>query len=261
MKKNKLKLYMKNLISIIMPNFNTPAKFLKRALDSVLAQTYNSWELLITDDGSTDKSLSIIKHYTEKDPRIKLFKNEFGKGPAGARNTSIKHVKGRFIAFLDSDDQWLPFHLSERVDHMQKNDYAFTYSWYEKIDEAGKKIGEHKPEKTKVSYKYLLTDCIIGCLSAIYDTEKVGKVYMPQLRKRQDFALWLQILKKVDYAYLYPKITAVYTVRKNSISSNKFKLIKYNWAIYRDVEKFSILKSLYYFSIYLFRYFKRKILK
>ncbi len=251
----------KYLVSIIMPNYDTPEGFLKRAIDSALVQTYDNWELLITDDGSTTENIKIIEEYTKKDPRVKFFKNEFEKGPAGARNTSIKHAKGRFIAFLDSDDQWLPFHLSKRINHMLDNEYVFTYSWYEKIDGQGQKIGEHKPNKEQVSYQYLLTDCIIGCLSAIYDTEKIGKIYMPNIQKRQDFALWLQILKKTDYAYLYPGFTAIYTVRKNSVSSSKFKRIKYNWAIYRDIEKFNILKSLYYFTVFLFRYFKRKILK
>ena len=249
-----------NLVSIIMANYNTPENLLQRALDSVLAQEYSNWELLITDDGSVEGNIEIIRRYTQKDRRIKFLKNEFEKGPAGARNSSIKHAKGRFIAFLDSDDQWLSFHLSKRIDHMLNNDYAFTYSWYKKIDENGKMIGEHRPNIEKVSYRYLITDCIIGCLTAIYDTKQLGKIYSPNMQKRQDFMLWLKILNKIDFAYLYPEVTAIYTVRKNSVSSNKFKLIRYNWAIYRDIEKFSIIKSLYYFLIYLFRYFKRKIL-
>ncbi len=249
---------MNHLVSIIMPCFNAE-KFLRRAIDSVLAQSYATWELLITDDRSLDDSLSIAQNYAKGDNRIFVFTNEYARGAAGSRNTSLDHAQGRFIAFLDSDDQWKPFHLEERIQHMLENNYAFTYSWFERIDENAQPLRPHTLRRTKTSYRSLLTDCIIGCLVAIYDAEKIGILHMPNMQKRQDFGMWLQILKKTDYAYCYPKITAVYTLRKSSVSSNKLALIKHNWAIYRKLEGFGLCKSLFYFGIFLVRNVSRKL--
>jgi glycosyltransferase involved in cell wall biosynthesis len=245
------------LVSIIMPNKNGE-KYIEQSIKSVINQTYPNWELLITDDGSTDNSLSIIKKYAKSNPCIKLFKNNQGKGPAGARNTSIKKASGSYIAFLDSDDIWLKHHLKSAVSLMEKHNYPFTYSWYELIDEQGKKIAAFKTKKSKISYHELLTNNIISCLTAIYSVKALGKQYLPDIQKRQDYALWLKILKQTKYAYLNAEITAQYRLRKNSVSSNKLKLIKYNWNVYRKIENFSLIKSLYYLTLYILKYFIRK---
>lgn len=248
---------MSDLVSVLMPSFNSQ-EFICGAIDSVIAQSYTNWELLITDDHSSDNSLKLAIEYAKRDPRIHVFMNEFERGTPGGRNTSLKHAQGRFIAFLDSDDQWKPFHLEKRIQHMLDNEYEFTYSWYELMNVDRKKIGERNPKVPRVSYKSLLIHSVIGVLVAIYDTKRIGKMYFPNIFKLEDRACWLRVLKKIDYAYLYPEFTASYMVRKGSISSNKLEQIKYSWMVYRDLEQFGFLKSLYLFSIYLINYFSRK---
>lgn len=239
------------IVSIITPSYNS-SQYIRRTIDSIRSQTYQNWELIIIDDCSTDSSREVIQHYVDQDSRIKLICLEENSGAAVARNTGIKHAIGRFIAFLDSDDTWHPEKLEKQLHFMLKNDYAFTYSQYHQVNENGDLVGElNFPMRT--NHHKLLKTCIIGCLTAMYDTHKLGKVYFPLIRKRQDFALWLKILKKVDYAYCVPEDLASYTVRSDSISANKFKAAQYNWYLYRNIEKLNILVSCYYFSNYIVR--------
>lgn len=242
---------MKYLISIITPSYNS-SKFIGNTIQSIQSQTYHNWELIIIDDCSIDHSCEVIRQYADQDHRIKLILLEKNSGAAVARNTGIENAKGRFIAFLDSDDTWHPQKLEKQIDFMLKNDYAFTYTQYHQVNEVGDRVGElYFP--MRINYRKLLKTCVIGCLTAMYDTHKLGKVYFPLIRKRQDFALWLKILKKVDYAYCVPEDLASYTVRADSISANKFKAAQYNWTLYRDIEKLSILSSTYYFLNYAIR--------
>ncbi|MCG3727439.1 glycosyltransferase family 2 protein [Vibrio cincinnatiensis] len=236
------------MVSIITPSYNC-ANYIFETISSVLSQTYSEWEMIIVDDCSTDNSVSVIKSHIEKDSRIKLIQLNENSGAAIARNTAIEAAQGRYIAFLDSDDLWEPEKLATQISFMQKNDIAFSFSAYHKVDEQGVNIGKvDVPEK--VTYQKLLKCCVIGCLTAIYDTQKLGKVYMPLIRKRQDFGLWLHILKKCDSAYGLNIPLAKYRIRKDSISSNKLKAAQYNWKLYREVEKLSLFKSVYYFSHY-----------
>lgn len=238
-------------VSIITPSYNS-SKFIKHTIGSILNQAFLDWELIIVDDCSTDNSCEVIQKFVELDRRIKLIKLEKNSGAAVARNTGIENATGRFIAFLDSDDTWHPEKLEKQVSFMLKNDYAFTYTQYHKVSENGDKVGElYFPSKT--NYHNLLKTCVIGCLTAMYDTHKIGKVYFPLIRKRQDFALWLKILKKIDFAYGLDEDLAGYTVRSDSISANKFKAAQYNWYLYRHIEKLSLIKTLYYFSHYMIK--------
>ncbi|HGS4462854.1 TPA: glycosyltransferase family 2 protein [Vibrio metschnikovii] len=249
-------------ISVITPSFNS-CDFIGNTIESVINQTLVSWEMIIVDDCSTDNSVSVTKSYIEKDPRIKLIQLKENSGAAVARNTAIEAAQGRYIAFLDSDDLWLPDKLEKQLAFMQQNDIAFSFSAYHKIDEEGVNIGKvDVPDK--ITYHQLLKCCVIGCLTAMYDTEKIGKVYMPLIRKRQDFGLWLRILKKCDMAYGIDQSLAKYRVRNGSISSNKLKAAQYNWKLYREVEKLNLFQALYYFMHYaingvLRSWFKRKI--
>ena len=236
------------LVSIITPTHNS-ARFIRETLDAILAQTHTNWELLITDDASTDDTCEIIAAYQEKDDRIKLFKLKENAGAAVARNNSIRHATGRFIAFCDSDDLWTPDKLEKQISFMLDNGHAFTFAPYHIISEAGKNIG-FTPTRSRVSYNDILITCDIGCLTAVYDTEQLGKVYMPLIRKRQDYGLWLKILKQVDYAYSHPEALGYYRYRPHSISSNKFKAIWYIWKVYRDVEKLPFFRSLYLVFVY-----------
>lgn len=246
-----IKCYELSKVSIIMPSYNS-SLYISKTIDSVIFQNFKNWELIIIDDCSTDNSVEIIKEYVNTDIRIKLLKLEKNAGAAVARNRGIEEASGRFIAFLDSDDLWHPEKLNKQVNFMLENDYAFTYTAYHKVNEYGEYLSKvNIPLKTK--YNELLKTCVIGCLTAMYDSHKLGKVYFPLIRKRQDFALWLKILKLTPYAYGLNEDLANYTVRSDSISANKLKAAQYNWYLYRNIEKLNILKSMYYFSHYMIK--------
>lgn len=236
------------LVSIIMPHFNS-AKYVEDSIASVLSQTYTEWELLIVDDFSDPAQYEILSHLVCLDSRARLIRLKENSGAAVARNRGIELAKGRYIAFLDSDDVWLPNKLEEQVGFMQANDIVFSYSAYEKIGEAGDVLGT-VGVPNKVSYTDLLKVCSIGCLTAIYDAQIIGKVYMPIIRKRQDLGLWLRILNKVPCAYATPGILAQYRVRGDSISANKRVAAKYTWRLYRKIEGLGFFIAAYYFFFY-----------
>ncbi|MEX0780311.1 MAG: glycosyltransferase family 2 protein [Balneolales bacterium] len=244
------------LVSIITPTYNSH-QFIEETINSLLNQTYSNWELIITDDCSSDDTWKILNNYAEKDNRIKIFRLEQNSGAGIARNNSIKQSNGRFIAFCDSDDQWKPHKLMKQILFMIEKDSALSYSGYNVINEDGEDIGLVKvPEN--VSYKSMLRNDYIGCLTAIYDTDIVGKMYLPEIRKRQDWALWLAILKITPQASGLQESLAIYRSRNQSISSNKFKVMKYIWIVYRKIERFSIIKSTYFFLTYIIHYFHKK---
>lgn len=235
-------------ISIITPTYNS-LQFIEETIQSILNQTYSNWELLITDDCSTDGTRELLKQYASKDNRIKIFQLDKNSGPGVARNNSIKNASGRFIAFCDSDDQWKPDKLEKQIKFLTINDLAFTFSAYQKINEKGEKGGIiNIPDE--VHYNHLLKSCPIGCLTAIYDTEKIGKVYMPEIRKRQDYGLWLKIFQIIGSAKGMKENLAYYRVRSNSVSSNKFVAAKYYFKVLRQVGKVSLFKAWFYFFHY-----------
>lgn len=243
------------LVSIITPSYDSE-KFISDTIQSVLNQTYKNWEMIIVDDCSPDNSNKVIEKYCKQDNRIKLIKLEKNSGPAIARNRGIKEAKGRYIAFLDSDDMWLPYKLETQVKFMQQNNVSLCYSSYFLIDENSKKIGNFIIPKEKVNYKDLLKTCIIGNLTAIYDCKKIGKVYMENVG-HEDYTLWLKILKKVDFAHGTKTPLAKYRLHTKSISKNKMKAAIWQWNIYRKIEKLSLIKSLYYFTHYFYNGIKK----
>lgn len=232
------------LVSIIMPLYNGE-KFIEETIQSILNQSYKNWELIITDDKSKDKGPEIVENYSKLDKRIKLIKLQENGGAAVSRNRSIKEAKGKYIAFLDSDDLWTEKKLEKQIDFMEKNRYDFTFTKYQQISEEGKKTGRYIEVPKKINYKKTLLYNRVGCLTAIYNQESLGKVYMPLIRKRQDYALWLKILKMTS-GYGLNENLAYYRLRKNSISSNKIELLKWHWILYRDIEKMSVHKSIFY---------------
>ena len=239
-------------ISIITPVFESEL-FIKSTIKSVQTQTYQNWELILIDDASTDESAKIAESFAVKDERIKLIKLDSNKGPAAARNRGIKEASGRYIAFLDSDDLWYEEKLYKQLKFMKENHYAFTYTGFEKINEEGKVIGAIIPYKEEVCYYDLLKSNHIGCLTAMIDLKILGyKMYMPDIKKRQDQGLWLEILKEIDKAYCLNKVLGKYRIRKDSISINKIANIKFQWQLYRELEKLSIIQSLYYMLWYAF---------
>ncbi|MFS4492767.1 glycosyltransferase family 2 protein [Maribacter sp. 2308TA10-17] len=235
---------MNALVSIITPVFNSQ-KYISDTLESVVSQTYSNWEHILVDDCSSDASESIIKSYLAKDPRIKYHRLERNSGAGIARNKAISLAKGRYIAFLDSDDLWHPEKLEKQLSFMEKNGYHFTFTDYDVIDEKGQKLSKKVKAKSFLTYKKALYKNPIGCLTVIYDTHFFEKQYMPSIRKRQDYALWLKLLKKTN-GYGLNEYLASYRTGNDSISANKIDLLKYEWQIYREVEGLSWLKSSFY---------------
>ena len=235
---------MSKLVSIIMPMYNAE-KYIKESIKSVLNQTYEIWELLIIDDVSTDNSLEIVEEYVERDSRIKLFRLDENSGPAVARNVGIKNSIGDFISFLDSDDLWHAEKLEIQLRFMIDNNYSITCTDYEQIDKEGKSRNKIIKTKIKADYDMVLKYNPIGNLTVMYNVDKLGKIKIPNIKKRNDYLLWLTILKKEKYIYGINQVLASYRVHPNSISSNKFELVKYHWHIYRKIENISFIKSLY----------------
>ena len=243
---------MPDLVSIITPMYNSE-NFIDSTIQSVQSQTYQNWEMIIVDDASTDRSIEIVKKIMSNEPRLQLKQLADNLGPAHTRNNGIKLAKGRFLAFLDSDDLWHEEKLYKQLNFMKKNHYAFTYTGFEKINEEGKVIGAIIPYKEEVCYYDLLKSNHIGCLTAMIDLKILGsKMYMPDIKKRQDQGLWLEILKEIDKAYCLNKVLGKYRIRKDSISINKIANIKFQWQLYRELEKLSIIQSFYYMLWYAF---------
>ncbi|MDB4580264.1 glycosyltransferase [Akkermansiaceae bacterium] len=245
-----------DLVSIVMPAYNS-SEFVVESILSIQAQTHTNWELLITDDCSSDKTVKIIRNLAATDSRIKVFQLAKNRGAGVARNHSIEKAAGRYIAFCDSDDQWVPNKLENQLRFMRQHDLGFTYTSYEKIDEAGNSIGSVTC-LPRVTYKTMLRNNYIGCLTVVYDTRKLGKQFMPTIRKRQDWALWLKILKQSPEARGIQEFLSIYRDRAGSISSNKLEMVKYNWIIFNDVEKLGILRSSWCMIEFMWHYFSKK---
>jgi len=231
-----------DLVSIIMPAYNC-GDFIGIALDSVVAQTYQNWELIVVDDCSTDNTAEIVKEYMRRDSRIKYLRLDKNSGAAVARNTAIDIAKGKYIAFLDSDDVWFPNKLSKQIEFMKKNGYTFTCTSYTKIDEKGNYLRTVKA-RIKNDYEDILKNCP-GNSTVIYDSEKLGKFKVPNIRKRNDYVMWLQVIKKAKYLYGLQEPLSSYRIRRGSLSKNKLTLVKYHWKVYREIEKLPLLKSVY----------------
>lgn len=246
---------MNDEVSIIMPAHNV-AGFIPESIQSVLMQTMKNWELIVVDDCSTDQTVSIIRGFLS-DKRIKLIQNTSNLGGAGSRNVAIKHAQGRYIAFLDSDDLWTADKLEKQISFMQKNNIGFSFSGYSTIDEKGL-LQESLNVPEKVNFNKLLKHNYIGCLTAIYDTHAFGKIYMPLVRKRQDFALWLELLKKFEYAYGLKDNLGFYRIRSGSLSRSKFDAFKYYWRVLRDVGNCGYISAAYNLSCYLVIVFLKK---
>lgn len=239
---------MNDFVSIITPSFNSK-EFICLTINSVISQSYENWEMIIVDDCSIDGSVEFISNLIKNESRIRLITLDSNVGAAIARNEAIKLASGRYIAFLDSDDLWVSDKLEKQIDFMQKTGAVFSFSAYNKINEDGVIVGRvGVPEQ--VRYYDLLKTCVIGCLTVVYDTQYFGKVEMPLIRKRQDFGLWLRLLKKTDYAYGIEEVLGQYRVHSNSISANKLDTIQFTWRLYRDIEELSFLTASYYFAHY-----------
>ena len=239
-----------DLVSIIMPSFNS-ARFIAESIESVLSQTYAQWELLITDDCSKDNSLEIINSYVAIDDRIKIFALNNNVGAASARNISLDKAKGRYIAFLDSDDIWEPHKLETQLSFMKTNGYEFTFSAYSIMANDGKLTGKIVSVPPKITYEQYLKNTIIGCLTVIIDRRQTSDFRMPLIKSSHDMALWLLIMKRGFRAYALNEVLATYRLVSTSNTANKWKAVKDVWKVYRDIEGLSFFKSTICFCCYI----------
>lgn len=245
------------LVSIVTPVYNS-GKYLPETIQSVLDQTYAHWELLLVDDCSTDNSFQLLEEIASCEPRIRLLHLPCNQGSGPARNLAIREAKGKYIAFLDSDDIWHPEKLEKHVAFMQTQDAAFSHTSYGFMDDSGKIIREtFHVSKVPVTFRMALMRTEISCLTAMFDVEKVGKMYMPDIRRKQDYALWLNILRKGFKAIPLDLELAWYRQRKGSATNNKYKLIHKHYIFLRHQVKLNILLSTKYTFLWIWNGLKK----
>lgn len=246
------------LVSVVTPSYNAE-KYIHETIQSVIDQTYSHWEMIIVDDLSTDATIDVIKKYSIDDSRIRYFILKEKGGASLARNKAIKESKGKYIAFLDADDIWKKDKLEKQVKFMEENDYDFTYHNYELIDEHSRRLMKMRNAPDCITLKRALIGCSIGCLSAMYNCEAIGKIQIKKLDKRNDDALWFKILDKCKKGYLLNENLAYYRIGNHSISSgNKIKLLKYHYKLYREIQEYSRPLSVFYTFTNIMVYFYNK---
>ena len=241
-----------------MPTYNT-GRFLSASIDSILGQTYENLELLITDDGSKDAlTLRLLREYSEKDPRVKVEYLKGNNGPGVARNKSIERAQGRYVAFCDSDDRWFPEKLEKQIALMNEKGCALSCTSYIVCNADDRETGIVMAPEV-ITFGMEKRDNKVGCLTAVYDIKALGrKFFMPTIRKRQDWALFLSILREASPAYTLTEPLAFYRQRNNSVSSDKLSLVKYNVRVYHEILGFPKWKAyLYFFFVFLPSYYSK----
>lgn len=229
------------LVTIIMPTFNA-SRFVSDSIDSILSQTYTNWELIITDDHSTDNTLEIVNRYASRDSRIKVMVNAQNSGAGFSRNVSIEAARGRYIAFCDSDDRWMSNKLEIQLKFMREQDVNICFAPYYTCNEHSDYLG-YIPAPCHVNLFSMICDDKIGFLTCIYDANQCGKHYMPLQRKRQDYAFLLNLMRTCPHAYSVQEALGHYRLHQSSISANKISLVKYNALTYHVVFGWSMIMS------------------
>jgi teichuronic acid biosynthesis glycosyltransferase TuaG len=240
----------KALVSVIMPAHNA-AGFIAESIQTVMQQTYTEWELLVIDDASVDETSQVVEGLQAKDERIKLHRLPANQGAGFARNIGIKAATGDFICFLDADDLWKPHKLETQLKFMEQEQLDVCYSSYELINEDGKSLNRQIKALEYLSFNKLKKANYIGNLTGIYNAAKLGKIYCPLIRKRQDWGLWLLAVEKAGYARGIQEPLAAYRERQNSISGNKLEMLKYNYQVYQKVLGYTPQKSLFWMLLFL----------
>lgn len=224
---------MEELVSIIMPSYNT-GHYISDSIKSIQNQTYNNWELIIVDDCSTDDSVSVIRAINE--PRIKLLKNARNSGAAISRNYALREAKGKWVAFLDSDDVWVPEKLEKQIKFMEENNYAFTYTDY-RICLNGQWLPYIVTGPNIVNKRRMWNYCYFSTITVMYDRDIIGLIQIANLRKNNDYAMWLKAIRKSN-AYRLPECLSYYIKHEGSVSSgSKAKLIKWHYKLFREGEQ------------------------
>ncbi len=234
---------MDDLISIVVPTYNCE-KYILETLKSIKSQTYRNFEVLIIDDCSTDNTYNTIKDLLQEDCRFIYHRLEVNSGAAIARNTAVEMSKGSFIAFIDSDDLWVEYKLEKQIKFMKDNNYPFTATQFGRIDQNGIKL-KWVSKYIKVRNYNKLLKRSPGNSTVMYNANVLGKTYIPNIRKRNDYVMWLSIIKKSKSIYEINEVMSYYRIREDSLSRNKKSLLKFQWNVYRDIEKLSLFKSTY----------------
>ena len=241
-------------LSIVIIIYNTEHRYVREALESIASSTLRNVEICMVDDGSSLDYGELAREFGAR-----LYKQKNG-GMVAARMAGINMATGDYIAFLDSDDMWLPDKLERQLPLFDKYaKVAVVFSNYEKVNEYGERAARVVVAPRRVSYRRLLLGNVIGNVTGIYDTKRVGKVYFPQVR-HEDYAMWLSILKRGYLAYNLGEVTALYRVSFNSVSSRKLHLLSWQWKIYRNVEKLNFFTSVYYYANYAVRAFIKSLI-
>lgn len=240
------------LVSVVMPAHNAEA-FIHQAINSVLGQNYSQWELLISDDHSSDSTRAIAEAFVAKDRRISLITSDIRTGPAGTRNRAISVAKGRWLAFLDSDDYWKPLKLTETLEFAETNECALTFTSYQKLSGHSKELGRVLPVSTSVTYYSLLKSNQIATSTVVIDRNLYPGLRMQEGVFFDDYVAWLSILKQGNKAMSLPSPLTVYRTGKKSFSSNKIRAAVNVMKIYKDVEKLPTLSRYWNFANYALR--------
>lgn len=237
-------------VSIIMPTYNSQ-EYIVDAIDSIIKQEFQKWELVITDDCSKDSTWSILTKYASMDSRIRIYRLDQNSGAAVARNNSVKYSKAKILAFIDSDDLWYSNKLSEQFSFMRNTDAPISFTSYGLIDRYGLKQRQKIRVSGQVSYKDYLKNTIIGMSTAMINTDITGPISFENIRTRQDTLLWIRLLKRGHVALAIEDELAAYRMRNDSISANKILAVKQVWNVYHNYADLNVLQTTYYMTYYL----------
>lgn len=233
------------LISVITPSWNC-ALLIAETIQSVQAQTYQNWEMIIVDDCSTDDTFAVVEPFVKQDDRIKYITNVRNSGAAVSRNVALRQAKGRWIAFLDSDDLWKPEKLEHQLQFMVENNYHFSYHEYAEIDGNSQKTGVRVSGPRHISKLGMYNFCWPGCLTVMYDAEKIGLIQIKDIKKNNDYAMWLKVIKKAD-CYLLKENLAMYRRgRAGSVSTHSYvTMMKWHYKLFHDADDKNAIASLW----------------
>jgi teichuronic acid biosynthesis glycosyltransferase TuaG len=240
---------MNPLVTIITPLYNA-SPFIKETIQSVKDQTFKDWEWIIVDDCSTDSSVEIVNSCILDDSRVHLIRLAVNSGTGIAKNTALRHARGRFIAFIDSDDLWMPDKLELQVDFMMKNNYPISFTSYIFMDKSGRDTDRLIQVKSSLNQHQYLKNTIIGFSTSMIDKDIIGSFEFIALRSREDTHLWITLLGKGFIAYGLGKVLTRYRLHDHSITSNKLKAARQTWELYNKTEKLGFFRSVYYFGHY-----------
>ena len=238
-----------DLVSIIMPSYNC-GRFVEETIRSVQAQTFKNWEIIFVDDCSSDDTIARVSAICKTDRRIRIIRNCGNQGAALSRNTALREANGRWIAFLDSDDLWESTKLEKQIQFMEDNNYSFSYTEYAEMDADGNDSGVRISGPKRITKIGMYAFCWPGCLTVMYDKSKIGLIQIEDIKKNNDYAMWLKVCHKADCFLLEESLAWYRRGRAGSISTHSIPtMIKWHYKLFRDADKKNVLSSLFYTGI------------